>query len=274
MHLVSITPTRGQRLLLALVPFLLLAVAYGVGSSLRLAENPDDRLLPALATMTESFGGMATEVDYRSGEVLLWSDTLASLQRLLLGVGIAALLALVLGTAQGMLPVVGAPLSPFMSVLSMVPPMALLPILFISLGVDEVSKVALIVIGVAPVMVRDLEARVRELPREQTVKALTLGASTWLLALRVVLPQVLPRLIDSVRLGLGSAWLFLISAEAIASTEGLGYRIFLVRRYLAMDVIIPYVVWITLIAFLLDRLLRYANGRAFPWYARVQGGGR
>ncbi len=49
---------------------------------------------------------------------------------------------------------------------------------------------------------------------------------------------------------MGSAWLFLIAAEAIASTEGLGYRIFLVRRYLAMDVILPYVVWITLLAVL------------------------
>ena len=63
-----------------------------------------------------------------------------------------------------------------------------------------------------------------------------------------MLPQVWPRLIDSLRLTLGSAWLFLIAAEAIASTEGLGYRIFLVRRYLAMDVILPYVVWITLLA--------------------------
>ena len=55
------------------------------------------------------------------------------------------------------------------------------------------------------------------------------------------MPQVLPQLIDTVRLALGAAWLFLIAAEAIASTEGLGYRIFLVRRYLAMDVILPYV---------------------------------
>ena len=55
---------------------------------------------------------------------------------------------------------------------------------------------------------------------------------------------------------MGSAWLFLIAAEAIASTEGLGYRIFLVRRYLAMDVILPYVVWITLLAVLADLALR------------------
>ena len=70
--------------------------------------------------------------------------------------------------------------------------------------------------------------------------------------LRVILPQLLPRLLVSLRLMLGSAWLFLIAAEAIASTDGLGYRIFLVRRYLAMDVILPYVVWITLLAWLMD----------------------
>ena len=52
------------------------------------------------------------------------------------------------------------------------------------------------------------------------------------MVLRVVLPQIMPRLITCVRLALGPAWLFLIAAEAIASTEGLGYRIFLVRRYL------------------------------------------
>ena len=68
------------------------------------------------------------------------------------------------------------------------------------------------------------------------------------------------------RLTLGSAWLFLIAAEAIASTEGLGYRIFLVRRYLAMDVILPYVVWITLLAFLMDWLLRKVRRQACPWF--------
>ena len=79
------------------------------------------------------------------------------------------------------------------------------------------------------------------------------------------LPQVMPRLIGALRLSLGPAWLFLIAAEAIASTEGLGYRIFLVRRYFAMDVIIPYVIWITLLAFLMDLGLRQLSRRAFPW---------
>ncbi|MEL6317472.1 MAG: ABC transporter permease subunit, partial [Pseudomonadota bacterium] len=101
-------------------------------------------------------------------------------------------------------------------------------------------------------------------------KAQTLGASTWTLIMRVVLPQIWPKLILAVRLGLVPAWIFLISAEAIASTEGLGYRIFLVRRYLAMDVILPYVAWITLIAFLLDRALRWASQAMFRW-AHLEG---
>ena len=84
--------------------------------------------------------------------------------------------------------------------------------------------------------------------------------------LRVIVPQLLPRLLVALRLALCSAWLFLIAAEAIASTDGLGYRIFLVRRYLAMDVILPYVV-VDHAARMADRRsLRRLTQWAFPWY--------
>ena len=164
-----------------------------------------------------------------------------------------------------MLPLVSAALAPLVAVISMVPPMAMLPVLFIVFGLGELSKVVLIVIGVAPFLVRDLAFAVGALPAEQLVKAQTLGASTWQVAIRVVLPQVMPRLIEAVRLSLGPAFLFLISAEAIAAESGLGYRIFLVRRYLAMDVILPYVAWITLLAYLMDYALARLSRAAFPW---------
>jgi NitT/TauT family transport system permease protein len=118
---------------------------------------------------------------------------------------------------------------------------------------------------VAPCLVRDISIEVQGLPREQMVKAQTLGASSWQVAIRVVLPQIMPRLIKSVRLMLGPAFLFLISAEAIAADVGLGYRIFLVRRYLSMDVILPYVAWITLLAFAFDMLLGLFARKVFPW---------
>ena len=165
-----------------------------------------------------------------------------------------------------MLPLARGLLARVVEVVSLIPPLAVLPILFIAVGLGEEAKVVLIVIGTAPFLVRDLAARVEELPHEQIVKAQSLGASSWQLALRVVVPQLLPRLIDSVRLSLGPAWLFLISAEAIASESGLGYRIFLVRRYFAMDVILPYVAWITLLAFGLDLALRLLRAALFPWF--------
>ncbi|MCW2487843.1 ABC transporter permease subunit [Candidatus Symbiopectobacterium sp. NZEC127] len=270
MRLINRHPQRGGRIVLMLLPFILLLAAYFMGSALRLAENPGDKLLPSGYQMVEAIERVAFTADKRSGDYLLWSDTAASLTRLALGLGIAALLGLCVGMATGIFPLFNATFSPLMTVLSMVPPLAILPILFIVFGLDELSKVMLIVIGITPILARDLEQRAREIPVELLIKAQTLGANSWTLLLRVVLPQLLSRLLVSLRLMIGSAWLFLISAEAISATAGLGYRIFLVRRYMAMDVILPYVVWITLLAWLMDYALRYLNRRCFPW--SVEGG--
>jgi NitT/TauT family transport system permease protein len=265
-RLLNLRPSRATSLALGVLPFVLLLAAYLAASSARLADNPNDKLLPSFGSFGEAIHRMAVEPDKRSGEVLLWTDTASSLRRLGLGVGISALVGLTFGIALGAIPLVRAGLAPFVESVSLIPPMAVLPILFVVFGLDELSKVVLIVFGIAPFIVRDLQQRTQELPHEQIVKAQTLGGSTWQIVLRVILPQVLPRLIDAVRLSLGAAWLFLIAAEAIAATEGLGYRIFLVRRYLAMDVILPYVVWITVLAYLTDLGLRLLTRAAFPWY--------
>ncbi|RJX73117.1 ABC transporter permease [Pseudomonas sp. LS-2] len=266
MRLINRRPDRASRLILVILPFALLLFAYFTSSATRLTENPNDKLLPSAVQMTDAIKRVAIVPDQRTGEYLLWQDTASSLQRLAIGLAISAVVGLCLGIASGVLPLFGAPLSPLLTVLSMVPPLAILPILFIVFGLGELSKVMLIVIGITPVLARDLEQRAREIPVELLIKAQTLGATTWTLILRVVLPQLLPRLLISLRLVLGSAWLFLIAAEAIASTDGLGYRIFLVRRYLAMDMILPYVVWITLLAWLMDWGLKALTGKAFPWY--------
>ena len=265
MRLVNLHPARGASIFLGVLPFVLLLLAYVIGSEIRLDANPDDKLLPALTSLADTLHAYALEADRRSGEILWWLDTWASLRRLFIALVISASLGLAAGLAIGSVPYLRSLLAPFIAAVSMIPPLAILPILFIVLGLGEVAKIALIVIGVTPVIVRDLALRAGELPHEQLIKAQTLGASSWLLTVRVILPQLWPRLIDAVRLQLGCAWLFLIAAEAIASTEGLGYRIFLVRRYLAMDVILPYVVWITLLAFAMDFGLRRLRAGLFPW---------
>ena len=260
-------PPPRLRWLLAAIPFLLSLLIYGYASHQRHAANPDDKLLPTAAQMVEATQRMAFTREARSGQYLMLRDTLSSLRRLGIGVTAAAALGLFVGLNMGLFPGLAAGMSPFVTFLSMVPPLAILPILFITFGVDELAKVMLILIGVFPVIARDIYLSARRIPREQITKALTLGASQLAVVYRIVLPQILPRLIEAVRLSLGAGWLFLIASEAIAADDGLGYRIFLVRRYLAMDVILPYVLWITLLGYLFDLGLRLTLRKVFPWYA-------
>src|SRR6185436_6783832 len=163
----NIAPSRTARLLLALLPFVLIAMIYVFASAERRAVNPDDKLLPPVGEMADAIRRVAFQPDRRTGEIVLWTDTAASLQRLVLGLGI------------GVLPFVSATLAPLVAVISMVPPMAILPVLFIVFGLGELSKVVLIVIGVAPFLIRDLSLAVGALPAEQIVKAQSLGASSW-----------------------------------------------------------------------------------------------
>ena len=265
MRWVNRTIGRGQALLLGGLPLAVLAVGYIVAAAARHAENPADKILPLPGAMASAMAALLFEADPLSGQLLFWADTLASLTRLGMGLGIATLSALLVGLVLGALPPVRATFGPLVTAIAVIPPIALLPILFIVFGLGETAKVALIVIGIAPFMIRDLAGHITALPREQVVKALTLGASSWQLLLRVALPQAMPRLIEGLRLSLGPAWVFLISAEAIAADVGLGYRIFLVRRYLAMDVIIPYVVWIALLAVAMDFALTRISRVAFGW---------
>jgi NitT/TauT family transport system permease protein len=264
-RLVNIRPTRRAAIVVGVVPLLLIVLAYLIASASRHAINPADKILPTPGAMVAAMRALVLVPDQMTGERLFWSDTSASLQRLGLGLGISTISALLVGLVLGLIPAVRATFGPLVTTIAVIPPIALLPILFIVFGLGEAAKVALIVLGILPFMIRDIAAHVESLPAEQMIKAQTLGASTWQLALRVALPQVMPRLIQAVRLSLGPAWVFLISAEAIASDVGLGYRIFLVRRYLSMEIILPYVAWIALLAIAMDWVLRQVSRRGFGW---------
>ncbi|WP_126172231.1 ABC transporter permease [Altericroceibacterium xinjiangense] len=265
MRLINLHPTRGSGVLLGVLPLLLILLFYTGASAARHAENTSDKLLPTFSQMVESTGALVTRTDPTTGDIPLVADTSASLTRLGIGLAIATGSALVLGLVIGTLPLIRSTLGPLVGVIAVIPPIAVLPILFITFGLGEASKIALVVIGIMPAMIRDLSAFIAQLPQEQIIKAQTLGANSWQVMMRVALPQALPRLISIVRLQLGAAWVFLIAAEAIAADVGLGYRIFLVRRYMSMDIILPYVAWISLLAIIMDYALVRLSRIAFAW---------
>ena len=254
---------------LGTLPFLVIIVCYLMASEGRLSENPADKVFPSPNQMLSQVGKLVFGNEKQAAVLL--QDTKASLTRLTIGVSLSAFAALSIGILMGALPSIRATLLPFVTFFSIVPPIALMPIILILVGVGEVGKVFLIFIGTVSTITRDIYLSTRQIPMEYLTKAVTLGASGGQLLTRIILPQIMPRLLEALRIALGAAWIFLIVGEAIVASEGLGYRIFLVRRFLAMDIIIPYVIWLTLLGLSMDGLLRLSLKLFFPWYrARSQ----
>ena len=130
-RLVNLHPNRRSALTLGVLPFLLLLAAYLLGSNARLTANPDDKLLPAFSSIAATVHQYALEEDRRSGDVLLVVDTIASLKRIGLALGISAAIGVTLGLAIGSIPYLRAAFAPFVGAVAMIPPLAILPILFI-----------------------------------------------------------------------------------------------------------------------------------------------
>lgn len=260
-------PSKRVIILLSLLPFIVFLGLYIWGSHSRHRANPSDKLMPTFQQIGEGFEEVAIRPD-RNGEIRLLMDSIASLKRVAISM-IFILFGVVLGLFMGVYKVFDYTFNKSFIFFDKLPALALLPIILIIFGLGESSKIALIVIGVLPTIILDTYSMVKSIPHERILKAMTLNANTAHLVFTVLLPQLFPKILDSIRLNFKAVILFLIAGEAISATEGLGYRIFLVRRYLAMDIIIVYVIWIGILAFLFDSALSYLIKKRYPWYNAI-----
>jgi len=276
--LIHSKPARTWSILLSWTLFATGIAAYFYVSHARHIDNPEDRVMPTVAQMARGMFDAAmkpAEEDEATAAPqnlaqqffasMLWKDTRATARRFLFSM-LLLVPAVLLGLHMGLFPYVGCFFLRFILFFDKIVALSLLPILFIAFGIDELAKVMLIVIGVAPTIILDTFNLVRGVPAEQTVKAFTLGAGDFDVAYRVVLKQVMPRVLNSIRLNLKSVMLFLFAGEMIASTDGLAYRIALLRRHMGMDIIIPYVLWVALLLFLVDLGMRLLNRTLHPWF--------
>lgn len=264
-------PSKKAAILMAIIPFVILVAWYAHESNVRHEANPADKLLPNLTQMVDQIKEYAFTIDERTGKNLFFADTKSSLKRLIIGTFIGSAFALILGMAIGVFPWIKTTGLPFITFISIIPPLAVLPIIFISLGVEELGKISLIIIGISFLMTRDVYFSVTQIPREHVTKALTLGANPFGVVWRVIVPQVMPRFWETLCVYLSPAWLFLIAAEAIASTDGLAYRIYLSRRYMNMAQIIPIVLWITFLGFGMNALIKLFIRLRYRWYVLQAG---
>jgi NitT/TauT family transport system permease protein len=274
------SPNRTIAWLLSWLLFAAGVTSYFYVSTQRHRENPDERVMPTVSQMFQAFEDATLKPAEEDNTVddaapaplltrvrssMLWKDTAATGRRFLISI---ALLfpAVLLGLHMAMFPYIGAFFLRFIQFFDKIVALSLLPILFIAFGIDELSKVMLIVIGVTPTIILDTFNLSKSVPREQIVKAFTLGAADFAVTYRIVFKQILPRILNSIRLNLKAVMLFLFAGEMIASTDGLAYRIALLRRHMGMDTIIPYVLWVALLLFLVDLGMHLFNRKLHPWF--------
>lgn len=233
-------------------------------------------LLPLLGWMALAGSGWVDPVFLPGpGAVLTrlatwWADGLLedigiSTLRVLGGWALSALVALPLGLLIGSFRTLQALLEPLTDFIRYMPAVAFVPLVMVWIGIDEGAKVAVIFIGTFFQMVLMVAEDIRRVPQAQVEAAQTMGASRREVVEKVLVPSAKPALLDTLRVTMGWAWTYLVVAELVAASSGLGFAILKAQRFLQTDKIFAGIVLIGLIGLVIDQGLRWAHRRAFPY---------
>jgi NitT/TauT family transport system permease protein len=206
----------------------------------------------------------------RSGWTLLTEmgfahDIGMTVWRVVGGFVIAALIALPLGVAMGAYKPVEAFFEPFVSFARYLPASAFIPLLILWAGIGEAQKLAVIFIGSFFQLVLMIAVTVGNTRRDLVEAAYTLGSSDRSLVLRVLIPGAAPEICEILRMVLGWAWTYVIVAELIGASSGIGHMITDSQALLATDQIIFGIIVIGLIGLASDMGFKWLNRWLFPW---------
>jgi NitT/TauT family transport system permease protein len=178
---------------------------------------------------------------------------------------IAAVLALPLGVAMGAYKPIEAFFEPFISFARYLPASAFIPLLILWAGIGEAQKLSVIFIGSFFNLVLMIAVTVGNARRDLIEAAYTLGANNKSLVSRVLIPGAAPEIAEILRMVLGWAWTYVIVAELIGASSGIGHMITDSQALLATDQIIFGIIVIGLFGLLSDLLFKWINRKLFPW---------
>lgn len=294
-----------MRIVLGIVSFCLIVGGYSLLSARQKRANPNDRTIPNAAQFAEGWKLMtklepdAEQAEIRRARVLksklaseevtdiaslssaarsevesagqrtswLIEDAKTSFWRLTLGMVTGCLLAFVIGIAMGCFSWVEALFLPPISFLAKIPPTAMVVVYMIMFGLGLELFVALIAIGVFPTLAQAIyQAAKKDVSEHAVYKAYTLGASQFEVIWEVVIPQILPRIIEAIRLQVGPAMIFLIAAELLYADVGFGYRLRIQPRMFNYNVIFIYLILLGLFGMVVDWMLSTARRWLCPWF--------
>ncbi|MBB3259456.1 sulfonate transport system permease protein [Paraburkholderia bannensis] len=244
---------RGWRIAGALLPVVfLLAVEVLVRARLL-----PDNLVPAPSSIFEAL--------WQLGGAHLLRHIAASTARVAAGFGCGAALAIAIGAAMGLSRRLDALLDPSFQALRAIPSLAWVPVLLLWMGIDEAPKITLVAIGAFFPVHFSVVSGIRNVDRKLVELGAIYRLPPWRLFLRILLPAALPQIFTGLRTGLAVSWMFVVAAELIAATRGLGYLLSDGRETGRPDIVFGAIILLGLLGKLTDSAMRAFESRVLAW---------
>ncbi len=195
----------------------------------------------------------------------LWADTQVSVYRIMVGFLAATALALPVGVLIGCYRFWEAAIEPLVDFIRYMPVVAFVPLTILWTGTGDVQKFLIIWIGTFFQQVLLIMDNVKRVPWDFINVGRTLELSDRKILTRIVIPSALPGIWDSTRISLGWAWTWLVLAELVAATSGLGYRITVSQRFFQTDTIIGYILVLGCFGLVTDQVMKAVGRRLFRY---------
>jgi ABC-type nitrate/sulfonate/bicarbonate transport system permease component len=200
----------------------------------------------------------------------LAEDLIASLlRRILPGFVMGVTLGVLVGVLMSMNRIGRAIFEPIVEILRPLPPLALIPLLILWLGIGYITQILLIAYGSFIIMVVNSYEAVRNVPPIYIHAAITLGAQPRQIFRRVIIPCIGPDIIAGIRVSAAASFGYCVAAELMGAMTGLGYRLVLARRYLITGNIIIILIVIAILSFIIDYGIRRVDSILTSWKSRI-----
>jgi ABC-type nitrate/sulfonate/bicarbonate transport system permease component len=244
------------------VSLLVIVVAIGVWQLLTAAQLVSPVALPAPASVLHDLQTLLTT---GVTDKTLFDDIWVSAFRVAAGFVAAVIIGVPLGIWMARSDVIFNVIDPFMQFIRPVPPLAYLPLLVVWLGIGELPKVVLILVGTLPIIIISTASGVRNTPIGRIRVAQCLGATPLQLFFHTILPSALPEIFTGMRVGIGIAWSCLVAAELIAADAGLGWLVQYAGQQLQVGFIFVGIIVIGLLGYAMELIIRLLERLAVPW---------
>lgn len=222
------------------------------------AEGTNTALLPGPIAVVNSLIELFTERAFAT-------DVLQSVKRILASFSIAVLIALPLGIFMGAFTPVESFFNALVSPFRYLPAPSFVPLLLMWLGTGDSQKIALLVIGVVFFLITLFMDNTRAVAPELVECSRTLGANKLKVLLYVLLPSALPRYFDTARQMLAVSWTYLVIAEIVAATDGIGAMMMRAKRFVQVDDIMAGILTIGILGLLTDTIIRLLHRLCFRY---------